>query len=189
MRPLGFIEDWKTFSKDFQEVLKNEHAIGILLDCPKHQLLRKSGLIHAQDSVTALDDLMKKKMSIYFISPGKPLPKYSEEIKKFNDHIILGLNINFRVNYPCLILFKSKGETLSDRTYLDLKQDMCLYFNKVHQAISDYLKDYDDKDSQYPHFVKVLQNTYETAKSELPKVTLIKSLELAVMSLGVYIFN
>ena len=66
---------------------------------------------------------------------------------------------------------------------------MCLYFNKVHQAISDYLKDYDDKDSQYPHFVKVLQNTYETAKSELPKVTLIKSLELAVMSLGVYIFN
>lgn len=197
MRPLGFIEDWESFSKELGDVLRSENSIGFLLDCPKHTLLKKSGIIDAPASVRLLEEIMGDQMSIYYMSPkniikataNENLRDYKETSKKFNDMIITGLNIKFRVNYPCLIIFKSKENLIGDRIYIDLERDMCFYFSRISQAVTEHLNNYPAHESQDSSFRLSFKNVYQIAKEELPKFTFIQIMEQGVASLGAYLLS
>ena len=184
MRPIGFIENYQTFSEQFWKVLSEENAVGFLLDCPETFSLDKSGVISSSRAVVALDELMSTRMSIYYLTPRfnkngqRGLPVSHKKLAyDFNEHIISGLNLSFKVNYPCLLLFRPNGDQLADRIYIDLGKDPCFYFEDLYGVLSEYLKQ-DSSQGLGARMKSVFKYGCEAISEELPKTVMVKSFEL-----------
>lgn len=185
MSPLGHFDNFESFSKEFGEVLSHERAVGFLLDCPKSFSLDKSGLINSSKSVQSMDELMGNQMSIYYLSPrnliGSDLAntkEYRNLAARFNEEIVKGLNLKFKVEYPCLILFRPKENSLGDRLYIDLGKDSCFYFSLLHAAISGFLDTRTEE--QTNGLVRMLSKGFHSAKEEIPKTVFLKTMEFGV---------
>jgi hypothetical protein len=184
MRPIGFIENYQTFSEQFWSVLEQEKAIGFLLDCPKTFSLDKSGVINSPRAVMALDELMSTRMSIYYLTPRieksdqRSIQASNKKIASdFNDQVISGLNLSFKVNYPCLLLFMPNRDKLVDRIYIDLGKDSCFYFEDLHRVISAYLER-GNSQGLGSRMMHVFKYGCEAISEELPKTVLVKSVEM-----------
>ena len=186
MRPVGFIENYQTFSEQFWRVLEQEKVVGFLLDCPETFSLDKSGVINSPRAVVALDELMSTRMSIYYLTPRIDKNSHRGNLagrKKlaydFNERIISGLNLSFQVSYPCLLLFRSHGDNLVDRIYIDLGKESCFYFEDLYESISEYLK-LNDTQALGLRMIRVFKRGCQTISEELPKTVLLKSIEMGV---------
>jgi hypothetical protein len=184
MRPLGYIENYENFADQFWEVLLKEGSIGFLLDCPKSFALEKSGLINSPRVIESMNTLMESRMSIYYLTPkinkrtnAIDQKEYRNIASAFNEEIISGLKLPFKVSYPCLLLFKSDGDHLVDRIYLDLGRDSCFYFEDLYKTISAYLKQ-DDPRGLGSRMVNIFKHGCQAISEELPKTVLLKSIEM-----------
>jgi hypothetical protein len=203
MRPLGFIESYETFAKEIHSVLQKEQALGFLLDCPTSSRLEKSGLIDCHRSIEALNQLMTDRMSIYYLSPlrlirdagdgvrpGARSPQAKRQLVcQFNEQILSGLDIPFRVDFPCLLLFRPQGDRLTDRKYLYLNKDSCFYFGDLYQAISDYCAASGETSEERGSMLDQVRAGYKSIKEDLPKAVIAKTIEVALLGLGGLISN
>lgn len=184
MRPLGHIEDYKTFVAEFMSTLSKEGAVGFLFDHPHRNSLEKSGLTTNKRVVETMDELMSSKMSIYYLTPRKgveeKLSDYRDRADRFNTTIIDGLNIKFKANYPCLIMFRHLDGKLTERTIIEFGGDSCTYFWDLHDAIAGYLHNDSLGNSFGGRVVNLMRKTYKSAKDDLPKTVLLNVMELSI---------
>lgn len=211
MTPLGYIESYESFKREINQRLETERAIGFLLDCPRRKLLERSGLINSARSVEGLDRLMSDRMSIYYLSPlqlirqkraGEDLrsrsstTNASENLKvtriiheRFNELILSGLQIPHRIDVPCLLLFRPRGNDLAERKYYALGEDSCFYYEDLYQAILSYC--HPDKNSAQSRsgFLGSIRETYKSIREDLPKTVIAKTLESSLLVLEAYLMN
>ena len=146
--------------------------------------LDKSGVIHSSRAVLALDELMSTRMSIYYLTPrinkngnrGRSTG-HKKIAFDFNNQIISSLNLSFKVNYPCLLLFRPSGDHLADRIYIELGKDSCFYFEDLYKVVAEYLER-DSSQGLGSRMKRVFKHGCEAISEELPKTVLLKSIEL-----------
>jgi hypothetical protein len=107
----------------------------------------------------------------------KDQKEYRRIASVFNEEIISGLKIPFKVSYPCLLLFRSDRDHLVDRIYIDLGRDSCFYFEDLYKSITEYLKQ-DDMQGLGSRMFSVFQRGCQTISEELPKTVLLKSIAM-----------
>jgi hypothetical protein len=187
MRPLGFIESYEEFRKKIDSVPQKEKAFGFLLDSPE-LLLESSGLTVCERSFRELNELMTDRMSIYYLSSllrskykNNPRRK-SELVREFNEKVVSNLDIPHRVEYPCLLLFRPKGDNLTDRKYWYFGGDSCFYFGDLFEVISDYAAALDEASPPRSSLRHRIRDGYQSIKGELPKVLIAQTLESVLLS-------
>lgn len=203
MAPLGFIADYESFKREMGHRLEAEEAIGFLLDCPRRELLKRSGLIESPRSVEGFNRLMSDRMSIYYLSPLQlKRQKTAEAIRsgtspaatrrtnrtiheRFNELILSGLQIPYRVDLPCLLLFRPQGSDLTNRKYYPLGEDSCFYYNDLYQVISSYCHPTEDSAQAENSLLGQIRETYKSIKEDLPKTVITNSL----LALENYVMN
>lgn len=174
--------------------LEAEEPIGFLLDCPRREPLKRSGLIESPRSVEGFNRLMSDRMSIHYLSPlqlkrqktadairsgSSPAAAMRTNIirhERFNELILSGLQIPYRVDLPCLLLFRPQGSDLTDRKYYPLSEDSCFNYNDLYQAISSYCRPTEDSAQAGNSLLGQTRETYKSFKEDLPKTVIANSL-------------